>query len=116
VAVDILSFLYYGYIVTGDFYKSRNVQANWGRTSTLNIFEPIVRETTAFIDSTVIIKSCGYHADCYFRASYTLISCYLFILLFVYMIWKTKKKCDRFSPAFFISFYVYFTSHQQYYR
>lgn len=39
--VGIFSFLLYGFVQTGNFWISRDIQANWGRGETKNIFEPI---------------------------------------------------------------------------
>lgn len=43
VGLAFLSFFYYGYTQTGNFWVSRDVQDLWNRGSTLNIFEPYFR-------------------------------------------------------------------------
>ncbi len=46
----LLSFMLYGYYKTGDFWISKQVQAEWGRGSTLMVWEPLINAFRALKD------------------------------------------------------------------
>lgn len=92
----LLSFMYYGYLKTGDFWKSRNVQADWGRGSTWNIFKPIYNNFVPLVDKTELNKICNGYTDCYYSLGYTFVGAIIiFICLMLSLRYFTKTTLDR---------------------
>ncbi len=95
----LVSFLLYGFIQTGNFWISRDVQANWDRGSTKNILEPIFN----FISDTVLRCLTDYcYATNYINPVYWGFSLVLIILSLVVSI-KYFRKTPLFIPIFFSS-------------
>ena len=95
--VGLFSFMYYGYIKTGNFFVSRDMQIHWGRTSTWKIWEPIL----------VIPRNLAEHAWKWLRGDsgafywfyYNLFLFIAVILFFVslYLMFTTIKRFHKFD-------------------
>jgi hypothetical protein len=89
----LVSFLYFGYLKTGNFWISREVQKFWGRSSTINIFEPILNNFNVLISKEAFLKSCDGYLDCLNGWYYTGIAIALFLAILAITLktyWKNK--------------------------
>jgi hypothetical protein len=91
VTLGTTLFFYYGYLESGDFFISANVQKLWGREFNWQIWEPVWHDISFFLSSENMQSQCRGDNHCELSVFYTLSSIIISIALCVILLRKFPR-------------------------